>query len=181
MEDILPAALRSFVEGSISGDFRVFGSTNSSDGIGFEGQVVMDGEDVISLRERIHILKALSVVDYSRNYHRIDFREGSFQMKTTRGGLELTDVDLKAEDLFTLEGNLKVRLPTQEEIQEAVAKGSGLSSSPIFAGEDEFSGATDLPETKSDFTLKRAALEAKRVKDGNAERRIRSVCSTALA
>jgi hypothetical protein len=167
LDEILPPALQSFVEGSLSGDFRVFGSTNSSDGIGFEGQVTLDGEDVISLRERIHILKALSVVDYSRNYHRVDFRDGSLQMKTVGGGLELTEVNLAADDLFTLEGNLKVRLPTPEEIQEAVAKGSGLSSSPIFAGEDALSETTELPETKSDFTLKRAALEAKRIKEGS--------------
>lgn len=164
--EIMPPALGSFVEGTISGDFRVFGSTNSSDGIGFEGQVVMDGEDVISLRERIHLLKALSVVDYSRTYHRVDFRDGSFQMKTVGGGLELTEIDLKADDLFTLEGSLTVRLPTQEEIQEAVAQGSGLGASALFGGQDELAESKNLPETKSEFSLKRAALEAKRIKEG---------------
>ena len=64
------------------------GSTNSSDGIGFEGQVVLDGKDVISLRERLHLLKALRWWTTSRNYYRVDFREGSFQMKTTGGGME---------------------------------------------------------------------------------------------
>lgn len=167
MAGILPPALQNFIEGSISGDFRVFGSTNTSEGIGFEGQVVMDGKDVISLRERIHLLKALSVVDYSRNYRRVDLREGSFQMKTVRGGIELTEVNLKAEDLFTIEGNMSVRLPTQEEIQAAVAKGSGLEGSPLFAGEDEIAETRDLLQTKSDFSLKRAALEAKRVKEGS--------------
>ena len=166
LEELLPPALGSFVEGSISGDFRVFGSTNTSDGIGFEGQVVMDGEDVISLRERLHLLKALSVVDFSRNYHRIDFREGSFQMRTIRGGLELSDVKLKAEDLFSLEGNLLVRLPTQEEIQQAVAKGSGMESSPVFASEDQAAESRELPKSESDFTLKRAAQEARRIKEG---------------
>ena len=166
LDRILPPAIRNFIEGSISGDFRVFGSTNTSDGIGFDGQVVMDGDDLISLRERIHILKALSVVDYSRNYHRIDFREGAFQMKTVRGGMELTDVKLAAEDLFTLEGSLTVRLPTQEEIQAAVARGSGLGGSPIFSDSDVSAEDQELPETKSDFSLKRAALEAKRVKEG---------------
>ena len=48
LEEILPPALRSFVEGSISGDFKVFGSTNTSDGVGFEGQVTMDGTNSIS-------------------------------------------------------------------------------------------------------------------------------------
>ena len=167
MEGILPPALRSFVEGSISGDFRVFGSTNNSEGIGFEGQVLLDGKDTISLRERLHLLKALSVVDYSRNYHRIDFTEGTFQMKTIGGGMEVSDLKLKSkEDLLNLEGKLTVRLPTQEEIKAAVEKGSGFDSSPLFAPEDDAAMEKDLPKVESDFTLKRAAQEAKRVKEG---------------
>ncbi len=163
---ILPSTFRSFVEGTISGTFKASGSTNSSDGIGFEGQVLMDGKDVISLRERIHLLKALSVLDYSRNYHRIDFREGSFQMKTTRGGMELSEVQLKAEELFSLKGKMIVRLPTPEEIQAAVAKGTGSGNSPLFAGEDEIAS---FKETKkeSEFSLKRAAQEARRIAEGS--------------
>jgi hypothetical protein len=166
LEDIIPNALRTFVEGSVSGDFNVFGSTNTSDGIGFEGQVVMDGKDVISLRERIHLLKALSVVDYSRNYHRIDFREGSFQMKTHRGGMELTDVKLKSDDLFTLDGRMIVRLPTDQEVQQAVAKGSGLEASPMFMSEDDAAPTPEAGKPENGFTLKRAAQEAKRIKEG---------------
>jgi hypothetical protein len=166
IEDIIPPALRSFVEGTISGDFKVFGSTNSLDGLGFEGQVVMDGQNVVSLRERFHLLKALSVVDYSRNYHRVDFREGSFQIRTHQGGMQLSRIDLKAEDLFTMEGEINVRVPTQEEIDAAVAKGTGLESSPLFGGEEELSGARELPGGDPDFTLRRAAQEAKRIEGG---------------
>ncbi len=166
LEQVLPPALRTFVEGSISGDFNVFGSTNTSDGIGFEGQIALDGKDTISLRERFHILKALSVVDYSRNYHRIDFREGSFQLKTIKGGLEISALKLKAEDLFTMDGAMKVRLPTDQEVQEAVAKGTGLNSSPIFAAEDEAAVVKNLPKTESEWTIKRVNQEAGRIKDG---------------
>ena len=167
LEGIIPPALKTFVEGSISGDFKVFGSTNDSDGIGFDGLVLLDGKDTLSLRERLHILRALSVVDYSRNYHRIDFVEGSFQMKTTRGGLEVSDLKLKSkDDLLNLEGKMAVRLPTQEEIKAAVEKGAGFESSPLFAPEDDASISKELPKTESDFTLKRAAQEAKRVKEG---------------
>lgn len=168
LEEIIPPALRAFVEGSLSGDFKVSGSTNTSDGIGFEGQVVLDGTDVLSLRERFHLLKALSVVDYSRNYHRIDFREGSFLMKTHRGGLVLSDVKLKSEDLFTLEGQIAVRLPTDQEVQQAVAQGAGSGNSSIFKSEDEAAMSKDLPKpgSESAFTLKRAAQEAQRVKEG---------------
>jgi hypothetical protein len=107
ISNLAPASTRDYIDGTISGDFRVFGSTNSSEGIGFEGQVLMDGKDSVSIRERIHLLKALSVVDYSRNYHRVDFREGSFQLRVFGGGLELSEVNLKAEDLFTLEGAVR--------------------------------------------------------------------------
>lgn len=166
LEKMIPPALQSFVEGSISGDFKVFGSTNSSEGIGFEGQVALDGKDFISLRERIHLLKALSVVDYSRNYHRIDFREGSFQIKTLNGGMELRDVKLKADESLTLEGNMKVRQPTPMEVQEAIAKGSGIENSPLFSTEDAAAVERNLPKAESDFTLKRAAQELQRIKEG---------------
>jgi hypothetical protein len=166
LDGILPPALRSFVEGSFSGDFKVFGSTNSSDGIGFEGQVVMDGSEAVSLRERFHLLKALSVVDYSRNYHRVDFREGSFQVRTQRGGMLLSKIDLKSEDLFTMEGEVSVRLPTQEEINAAMEKGDVANDSTFFAAEDGLSGAKQLSAGESDFTLRRAAQEVRRVKEG---------------
>jgi hypothetical protein len=165
LERIIPPALRNFVEGSISGDFKVSGSTNSSDGIGFEGQVIMDGTDMISLRERIHLLKALSVVDYSRNYHRVDFREGSFSIKTQRGGMQVTEIDLKSEDLFTLQGSFAVRLPTQQEIDEALSKNTDIS--PLFTTEDEPVDLLKSPTKDADFTLRRAAQEARRIQEGS--------------
>jgi len=165
LEKILPSALLNFMEGSISGDFRVFGSTNSADGVGFEGQVALDGTDYITLREQIPLLKALSVVDYARKYHRVDFHDGSFQMKTLRGGLEVTDIKLKADELMTLDGKLSVRLPTPAEIQAVTSKGTGSEGSPLFAVDDK------TVQMESSFTLKRAAQEARRLKDGtqNAE------------
>jgi hypothetical protein len=166
LDGILPAAARRFVEGTLSGDFRVFGSTNSADGIGFEGLVVMDGKDVITLREQIYLLKALSVVDYSRNYHRVDFREGSFQIKTLHSGMELSDVNLKAEDLFTMEGKMSVRLPTQEEIQKATAQGADVENSPLFGVDELTAHSREAAKVESSFTLKRAAQEARRVKEG---------------
>jgi hypothetical protein len=177
LEGIIPPALRSFVEGSISGDFRVFGSTNTSAGIGFEGQVVLNSQldqdgkdvvrDVISLRERLHLLGALSVVDFSRNYHRVDFIEGTFQMKTIGGGMEISDVKLKSkDDLLDLQGKLAVRLPTEEEIKAALAQGSGPGNAPLFQGDDDASIEKEASKSESDFSLKRAAQEAKRVKDG---------------
>jgi hypothetical protein len=166
LENILPSVFRNFVEGSFSGDFEVSGSTNTTEGVGFKGLVTLDGQDMITLRERIHLLKALSIVDFSRNYHRVDFREGSFRMKTTGGGLELTDLKLKADELFTLEGAMRVRLPTAEETKAAFDQNS-KDSPPIFISEDGETEDLDDKSNTADFTLKRAALEAKRVRDGS--------------
>jgi hypothetical protein len=164
LDSVLSPALRNFVEGSISGDFKVSGSTNSSDGIGFEGQVVLDGQDTITLRERLHLLKALSVVDYVRNYYRVDFREGSFLMKTSGGEMDITELKLKAEDLFSLEGNLRVRLPTEEETKAALQKSEGAGSAPLFKGEDVENEQMATKEDGADFTLRRAALADKRAR-----------------
>ncbi len=166
LEDIVPMAMRSFIEGSISGDFRVSGSTNSTDGIGFEGQVTLDGEDSISVRERIHLLKALSTVDFVRGYHRVDFREGSLHLKTSGGGMEVSKVNLKASDLFTLEGKMQVRLPTPEETKAAANKSSLAGGSPLFNGEDEEPDELAAKTDETDFTLSKAAKAAKRTKEG---------------
>jgi hypothetical protein len=158
---ILPPSARAFVEGSLSGDFEVSGSTNSSEGIIYEGGVTLSTPDMISVRERLHLLEALSVVDYSRNYHRIDFREGSFHLKTSNGGLELTDLHLKSEDPISLDGRLEVRLPTYEEMVEFREKWSVPGGMPRFDSGDEDLEA--LEESNDvDFSLRRAAEEANR-------------------
>lgn len=159
---LIPAPVRGFIEGSLSGDLKVSGSTNSSEGIGFDGGITLDSRDMISLRGRLHLLKALSVVDFSRNYHRIDFREGSFHLKTRGGGLELTDVKLKSDDLTTLEGNLSVRLPTFEETRAALEKESGAGGAPIFNGEDAEMDALEQSQDETTVTLRDAAVMAKK-------------------
>ena len=166
LDAVLPPALRSFVEGSLSADFRVSGSTNTSAGVGFAGQVVLDGQDVISLRRRFYLLQALSDVDYVRNYYRVDFKEGSFQMKTSGGGMEISDVNLKSDDLFTLEGRMLVRLPTPEESRASVEKGSAAGGSPLFGGEESEEDELAVRVDDSNFSLRRAALEEKRAKEG---------------
>ena len=160
IDQIIPPATRNYIEGTLSGDFKVFGSTNSPEGIGFEGQVLLDGKDTITLRDKVHLLKALSVVDYSRNYHRVDFREGGFQLRTINGGLELSEVNMKCEELLTLEGSMKVRLPTQKEIDEMVAKSDSSSGSVIFDSEDDAFISKSVAQKEADITLKKAAEEA---------------------
>lgn len=156
LNKILPSAVTDFIEGSISGELQVSGSTNTSDGVGFEGRIQLGEDDTITLRERIHILKALSVVDGIRNYKRVDYTDGSFRMKTSGGELLVTDVDLRSEDLFTLEGAFKVRPPTGEEQSEAMSRTSSIG---------DWTGMEDDPDPfdslgRRGFSLRRAALAA---------------------
>ncbi|MGA0846424.1 MAG: hypothetical protein ACO3RV_07780, partial [Luteolibacter sp.] len=168
LESILPPTLLNFVDGSLSGDFKVFGSTNSGEGVGFEGQVVLDGRDSISIRDRIHLLKALSVIDYSRNYRRVDFSTGSFDIRTHDGGLSLSNMDIQAEELFAMTGNFTVRLPSQEEVDKAVAETTELESSPLFISEDEIAEARRLTDRNDeDFSLRKAAQAARRIQEGS--------------
>ncbi len=165
---IVPVPVRNFIEGSVSGDFRVTGSTNSSEGIGFEGGVVLDSRDTVSLRGRLHLLKALSHIDFSRNYHRIDFREGSFQIKTRSGSFELKKVALKSDDLTTLEGELSVRLPTFEETRAALEKDATTGSPTIFSGDDVDADALEV-QNDAEITLKDAVKMTKDQKAGDAD------------
>lgn len=167
LETVLPAAQRSFVEGSLSGDFRVSGSTNTTEGVAFAGTVTLDGSDTITLRKRVHLLQALSDVDYVRNYHRVDFNEGSFQLKTSGGGMEISNLNLKSGDLLTLDGKMRVRLPTPEETQASLEKDDGSGDSPRFAHSDGEPGGDEPVSDETDFSLRRAAKEAQRIKDGS--------------
>ena len=144
ISSIVPLGVRNFVEGTISGEFKVSGSTNSVGGVGFEGDVVLAGDDLVVLRDRVHLLRALSVVDAFSNYRRLDFREGSFRIKTRAGRMEVTDVKLRAGDLFTMQGDMTVRLPTAEE---------SIGFQNVGDGEDD----AILNDDELDITLKRAA------------------------
>lgn len=172
LPDALPATFANFVEGTLSGNFTVTGSTNSAEGVRFAGQVRLDGQDKITLRDNIYLLKTLSMVDYVRNYRRVEFTEGSFRLKTGGGGVELTDIDLKAQDQFTLAGNLTARLPTPTELRDEATNPKFRKDSesdlglPVYRGEDEDEIPAKNNLEVSDFTLRRSTLEGKRTKSG---------------
>eukprot|EP00903_Cladosiphon_okamuranus_P004195 g4193.t1 len=165
LEPMLPLAVRDYVEGVISAEFRVFGSTNSSKGIGFEGPVELGEGESIVLRDKVHILRALSVVDAFNNYRRLDFETGSFHLKSYGGDVEFTDLFLVAGDLFSLEGGLRIRVPTSQEVTaftELVAKNEAL----------DWLGDAEGTEKRYDVTLERAAeiaTDGKRAGFGAAE------------
>lgn len=171
---ILAPVLRNYVEGTISGEFKVSGSTNETQGILFEGDVVLDQGDVISLRDRLPLLKALTMADYSRKYRRVDFREGSLHFKSGGGGVTLTQVNLKADDLLTLEGAMSVRLPTVEEAKASLSLSGPSGGQALFNGEDS-DDSDDSRGEESEFSLGKAALEAKRDKETQAANRSKAL------
>ncbi|MEY3395620.1 MAG: hypothetical protein RL346_1856 [Verrucomicrobiota bacterium] len=112
---MLPVVTRSYVEGRISGDFEVTGSTNSSDGIEFDGLVTLEDGDAIILRDTIPLLKALSVVDAFSMYRRVDFVTGSFRLESISEGLSISNIRLFADDVMGLTGKMIVRKPREDE------------------------------------------------------------------
>lgn len=167
---VLAPAMRNFVEGTISGDFKISGSTNSPEGVGFDGRILLDGQDTLTLRDRVHLLKALSNLDIVRNYRRVDFTEGYIQLKTTNGGMEVSELSLSGGDHFTMDGKLTVRLPTPEEIQDSINRASTSGNSSIFGGEDS-ADIADEPSKKdrNDFTLRGAGQAVKKSREGQTE------------
>ncbi len=137
ISSVLPVAVRNFVEGAISAEFNVFGSTNSTEGVGFEGDLVLEGEDYITVRDRIHILRAISVVDAFNNYRRIDFREGGFHMRTHAGRIDITGANLVAGDLFRLKGSLTARPATTEEAMAYTGSVNEDDDDLLILNEDE--------------------------------------------
>jgi len=134
----LPMAVRDFADGSISADLRVSGSTNTVEGIGFEGEVKLEGADSIAIRDRVHLLRALTVVDAFQTYRTVDFREGGFNLKTGGGIIELTNLDLKAGDLVHLRGAVTIRTFDGGGQSGPAAVGTGAMPTIVSRGDDLF-------------------------------------------
>jgi hypothetical protein len=92
----------------------------------------LGGGNMISLRERFHLLKALSVVDLYNSYRKVDLNRGSFHLKTGGGKMELSRVDVRAEDLMTLQGRLRAIVPDEQ--AQPVPVGGGVFAPMSKAG-----------------------------------------------
>ena len=168
IEDVLPPAARNFIDGAISGEFRVFGSTNTTEGIGFEGKLVADGDHIIRLRERLHLLRALTDFDVFNNYRMVPFNEGSLKIKTQGGVLDISDVNLKAGDLMTLAGQMRVRPPTPAETS-ATLRGVGAGNAAAGVGQPRNEKLSKETAEDLEITLRRAARAARKDKGGGAK------------
>lgn len=152
ISSMVPLVARAYVEGKISGDFDVSGSTNSSDGIGIDGVVKLEEGDVITLRDKVPLLRALSVVDSSSAYHRVDFRTGSFQLEMLGKGLEISDAKLFADNTMSLSGEMLVRKPKSDE-ELALDDGSEFFGNIII--DDQLSGDLDLSLPEAEEIINR--------------------------
>lgn len=164
IEDLIPPATREFVEGRISGEFKVSGSTNTNEGIAIEGKVLVDEENPIILRDRIYLLRALSEFAVFTNFKSVEFKQGAFRIKTQGGAMEVSELDLKAGDLLTMAGQMKVRLPTREEAAAAVQRnrvGDRIEPNAVVPSR------TDGGGTDSGISLKKAGKELQREREKN--------------
>lgn len=154
---ILQASMGEFVEGVLSGDLTVSGSTNTAEGLSFQGGITLGNGNVVSLRRKIPLLHTLSDIDFMRNYHKVNFTEGSFRIKTSGGGMDVSGIDLVATDM-TLDGNLKVRLPTPEELNRSAEDIAAERLSRFASGDNiaEVEGSA----RRSDVSLRRAGMAA---------------------
>lgn len=150
LASFIPESARPYVEGVISGEFELSGSTNSVDGIRIEGDVTLGEGDGIVLREKIELLNVLSAVDLYNNYFKVPFDRGSFHLKTGGGSMELSRVDLRSGELMTLQGQLTMRYPREGE--SIGADGAGQFA-PVFNPEGDASQVAKGP----DLTLEKAA------------------------
>ncbi|MDB6077536.1 MAG: hypothetical protein JWO82_1283, partial [Akkermansiaceae bacterium] len=151
---IIPDAVREYMEGSISGEFKVSGSTNTAEGIVMEGEVKLD-RDVICMRERLPLLKAMSVLDNYHTYRKVEFNDGGFRLKTSAQKINISAVDLKAGDLMMLKGGVVVRQPTPKELAESPAAPAGVGMGTDLGGDSPQEPAGG-EKKKGDINLKEA-------------------------
>jgi hypothetical protein len=124
VEELLQETYTPYIEGSISGELKIQGSTNSPDGISFSGRMALRESDHLTTRGRLHILNTLSILCPSGTYRKTTFTEGFFTVKTSAGSLVVSDINLSAPDQMELKGSFNVRPPKQQEIDEMLRKGT---------------------------------------------------------
>ncbi|MDA9829862.1 hypothetical protein N9C66_00855 [Akkermansiaceae bacterium] len=111
---------REYLEGRISGDLAISGSSNRR--VELSGLVKLAENDRITVRERWSLLRALSmsIPDSYGTYLRVDFDQGGFAFSTGGGGMKVDRINLTAGKKARLMGGFETRLPTQAEAATAL-------------------------------------------------------------
>lgn len=159
VEDIiqLPGLrVRDYVAGTISGELAITGSTNRR--IETAGKVILEADDMITIREKWELLKTMTVLDINQSYRRVDFTEGQFEFKTSRGDLEINGLRLRASNLMQLRGAFESSLPSQKEAAESL----GITLTTGFGTEM----TPDLTDTSSAQSLENERMTLRRVAGG---------------
>jgi hypothetical protein len=192
IEDLIPVPVKDRVDGIISGNFRVFGSTNTKEGLGFEGKIVVDEKNPLKLRDRIVLLQALTEFAVFSSFKTVEFKDGSLKIKTQGGGMELTEVNLRAPqvkadapeiqgdsgrrevnsrapqvmdgDLMTLTGQMQVRFPTPEEAAAVVERNRAIDGGTGLGMQRDPIDALRAGDDP-EFNLRRAASAAQRARE----------------
>src|SRR5690606_38944587 len=121
-----PENASEIISGTISGRFEWGGSTDSAGGVTFTGRVTLGGADMISIRSGLHLFEALDVVDVFNSYKRVDFDKGDFELETKSGELIISQLNLEARDLMTLQGRITIRRPNEEEVEKQFGGAEGV-------------------------------------------------------
>jgi len=117
---LLPDQYNDWIEGKISGKGTFAGSPNSQEGIVFDLNLsLLDGDEIV-MRDSLHLLSALSVVDVYNSYRKILFTQGTCHVRTGGGRFQMDQIDFKDSDLLHLAGSVSVRPPTHLEIANAL-------------------------------------------------------------
>ncbi|MFK7909425.1 MAG: hypothetical protein AB8F34_02365 [Akkermansiaceae bacterium] len=121
LKALIPVRYDEWLEGTISGEGTIGGSTNSQEGIVLDVNFFMGEGDVMVLRDRLPLLSALSVVDLYNSYRKVSFNKGGFNLRTAGDLVNIKDIDIQAGTLLHLKGGeFVVRPPTNQEIANAL-------------------------------------------------------------
>lgn len=113
-----------YIEGIISGELNLAGSTNAPEGIELTGRILLNEGDRIDLRNRLPLLNSLSILSPSGSYRKVHLTQGSFAIRTGGGRMQLDDLQLLAVGQMEIKGSISARPASNKEIEEMLNKGS---------------------------------------------------------
>ena len=119
---LLQPNYQTFVEGRISGQLDIGGSTNTTEGVTLTGRIQLNEGDGIYLRNRVPLLSSLSILSPSGSYRKVDLTQGSFRIATGSGKMIVDDIKLLAVSQMEVKGSFLSRPASSKEIEEMLRK-----------------------------------------------------------
>ena len=163
LEVLLQESYHSYLDGRVSGELKISGSTNTPEGVSLAGRLSLSEGDSLTLRSRLPLLNSLAILSPSGSFRKVAFNEGSFNLKTTGGVLSISDIALVAPEQMTIKGGFSVRPLEDQEIMKMIKKGlieeelvevNGVKLGSAKAREDELTlkKAAELAQQNSGNT-----------------------------